>query len=163
MTYNKKVSLFVDQLESEQKRKNSQFLIYLMLKKSQMKCSWFGVGFESYHYKYKSGREGDWFLTGFSPRKNAMSTYLMCDLEHKDLNFDGLGKYKKSQGCLYLKKTMILIWMFLEKSFKILLQSSKKYTAKCLRVYYKNLENWWLARAFAFNFFTRYSLIIIIN
>jgi nucleoid DNA-binding protein len=107
-----KVSLSLNQLESEQKRKDSQVLIDLISKiTNEVPVIW-GTsinGFGSYQYKYKSGREGDWFLTGFSPRKNAMSTYLMCDLEHKDLNFDGLGKYKKSQGCLYLKKTMILI------------------------------------------------------
>ena len=62
------------------------------------------IGFGDYHYKYKSGREGDWFLTGFSPRKNALTVYLMCDLSHEDLNFDGLGKYKLSKGCLYFKK-----------------------------------------------------------
>ena len=107
-----KVSLSLNQLESEQKRKDSQVLIDLMSKiTNEVPVIW-GTsinGFGSYQYKYKSGREGDWFLTGCSPRKNAMSTYLMCDFEHKDLNFDGLGKYKKSQGCLYLKKTMILI------------------------------------------------------
>ena len=102
-----KVSLSLNQLESEQKRKDSQVLIDLMSKiTNEVPVIWGTsiIGFGSYQYKYKSGREGDWFLTGFSPRKNAMSTYLMCDLEHKDLNFDGLGKYKKSQGCLYLKK-----------------------------------------------------------
>ena len=62
------------------------------------------IGFGDYHYKYKSGREGDWFLTGFSPRKNALTVYLMCDLSHEGLDFDGLGKYKLSKGCLYFKK-----------------------------------------------------------
>ncbi len=102
-----KVSLFVNQLDSEQKRKDSHVLIDLMSKiTNEVPVLWGNsiIGFGTYHYKYKSGREGDWFLTGFSPRKNAMTTYLMCDLEHKDLNFDGLGKYKKSKGCLYFKK-----------------------------------------------------------
>lgn len=102
-----KVSLFVNQLDSEQKRKDSHVLIDLMSKiTNEVPVIWGTsiIGFGTYHYKYKSGREGDWFLTGFSPRKNAMTTYLMCDLEHKDLNFDGLGKYKKSKGCLYFKK-----------------------------------------------------------
>jgi len=48
------------------------------------------VGFGEFHYKYASGREGDWFLVGFSPRKNALTLYLMCDLSQ--LSFDGLGK-----------------------------------------------------------------------
>ena len=62
------------------------------------------VGFGSYHYKSKSGREGDWMLTGFSPRKQNLTLYLMGGFdEQKDL-LKKLGKYKTSVGCLYIKK-----------------------------------------------------------
>ena len=101
------VSLFLDQIEPEQKRKDSYALVALMSKITAEKPKLWGtsiIGLGDYHYKYKSGREGDWFLTGFSPRKNALTVYLMCDLSHEDLNFDGLGKYKLSKGCLYFKK-----------------------------------------------------------
>jgi len=101
------VSLFLDQIEPEQKRNDSFTLVDLMSKITSEEPKLWGtsiIGFGDYHYKYKSGREGDWFLTGFSPRKNALTVYLMCDLSHKDLNFDGLGKYKLSKGCLYFKK-----------------------------------------------------------
>ena len=101
------VSLFLDQIEPEQKRKDSHALVALMSQITAEKPKLWGtsiIGFGDYHYKYKSGREGDWFLTGFSPRKNALTVYLMCDLSHEGLNFDGLGKYKLSEGCLYFKK-----------------------------------------------------------
>lgn len=101
------VSLFLDQIEPEQKRKDSHALVALMSQITAEKPKLWGtsiIGFGDYHYKYKSGREGDWFLTGFSPRKNALTVYLMCDLSHEGLNFDGLGKYKLSKGCLYFKK-----------------------------------------------------------
>ncbi|MEL0301787.1 MAG: DUF1801 domain-containing protein, partial [Flavobacteriaceae bacterium] len=62
------------------------------------------IGFGEYHYKYKTGREGDWFLVGFSPRKQALTLYLMCDLSHDGLNFTGLGKHKLGKGCLYIKR-----------------------------------------------------------
>ena len=101
------VSLFLDQIEPEQKRKDSHALVALMSKITAEEPKLWGtsiIGFGDYHYKYKSGREGDWFLTGFSPRKNALTVYLMCDLSHEGLDFDGLGKYKLSKGCLYFKK-----------------------------------------------------------
>ena len=101
------VSLFLDQIEPEQKRKDSHALVALMSKITAEEPKLWGtsiIGFGDYHYKYKNGREGDWFLTGFSPRKNALTVYLMCDLSHEGLDFDGLGKYKLSKGCLYFKK-----------------------------------------------------------
>ena len=62
------------------------------------------IGFGDYHYKYASGREGDWFLTGFSPRKNALTLYLMCDISHQSIDFSTLGKHKKGKGYLYIKR-----------------------------------------------------------
>lgn len=61
------------------------------------------VGFGTYHYKYKSGLEGDWFLTGFSPRKQNLTLYIMAGFRsHADL-LKKLGKYKLASSCLYLK------------------------------------------------------------
>lgn len=62
------------------------------------------VGFGSYHYKYESGREADWLLTGFSPRKANLTVYIMDGFErHADL-MERLGTYKTGKSCLYLKK-----------------------------------------------------------
>jgi hypothetical protein len=64
------------------------------------------IGFGSQHYKSKSGREGDWMMTGFSPRKNTLSIYLLDSYEfeaHKDL-LEKLGPHKTSKSCLYIKR-----------------------------------------------------------
>lgn len=62
------------------------------------------VGFGSSHYKYASGREGDWFLTGFSPRKQNLTLYLVYGFErHADL-LDRLGKHSVGKACLYIKR-----------------------------------------------------------
>jgi len=63
------------------------------------------VGFGSYHYIGKSGREGDWMLTGFSPRKGNLTLYLMSGFDSEKKLLEKLGKYKTSAGsCLYIKK-----------------------------------------------------------
>jgi hypothetical protein len=61
------------------------------------------VGFGTYHYKYASGREGDWFLTGFSPRKQNLTLYLMAGFGRYDGLMKKLGKYKTGKSCLYVK------------------------------------------------------------
>jgi hypothetical protein len=62
------------------------------------------VGFGSYHYTYASGREGDWFITGFSPRKQNMSLYIMPGFERYDELMEKLGKHKTGKSCLYINK-----------------------------------------------------------
>jgi hypothetical protein len=62
------------------------------------------VGFGSYHYKGKSGREGDWMLTGFSPRQQNLTLYLMGGFDSEKDLLKKLGKHKTSVGCLYIKK-----------------------------------------------------------
>jgi uncharacterized protein YdhG (YjbR/CyaY superfamily) len=62
------------------------------------------IGFGDYHYKYASGREGDWFLTGFSPRKQSLTLYMMSYLEKHENILKRLGKYKTGKGCLYINK-----------------------------------------------------------
>jgi len=62
------------------------------------------IGFGSYRYTYASGREGEWFPVGLSPRKQALTVYLLDGFEdHKDLLAD-LGKHKIGKCCLYIKK-----------------------------------------------------------
>jgi hypothetical protein len=62
------------------------------------------VGFGSYHYRYASGREGDWFLTGFSPRKGNITLYIMAGFDRYEALMEKLGKYKTGKSCLYIKK-----------------------------------------------------------
>lgn len=100
------VKLFLDDLIPEQRKKDSWTLYRLMEKITSSQGVLWGtsiIGFGDYHYKYASGREGDWFLTGFSPRKNALTLYLMCDISHQSIDFSTLGKHKKGKGYLYIK------------------------------------------------------------
>ena len=62
------------------------------------------VGFGSYHYKYASGREGDWFVVGFAPRKQDLTLYLMYGLDQYEALLSRLGKHKTGKGCLYVKR-----------------------------------------------------------
>lgn len=62
------------------------------------------IGFGSYHYKGKSGREGNWMLTGFSPRKQNLTLYLMGGFETHASLLKKIGKFTTSVGCLYIKR-----------------------------------------------------------
>jgi hypothetical protein len=62
------------------------------------------VGFGTYHYVYASGREGDWPLAGFSPRKRNLTLYIMAGFKRYDDLMSKLGKYKTGKSCLYINK-----------------------------------------------------------
>jgi hypothetical protein len=62
------------------------------------------VGFGRYHYHYASGREGDWFLTGFSPRAQNLTLYIMSGFSRYDDLMSKLGKHTNGKSCLYLKR-----------------------------------------------------------
>jgi hypothetical protein len=62
------------------------------------------VGFGTYHYKGASGREGDWMLTGFSPRKQNLTVYIMTGFQDSQVLLGKLGKHSTSVSCLYIKK-----------------------------------------------------------
>lgn len=101
------VETFLDSITDETKRKDSLALVEMMRKITKEEPKMWGssmVGFGSYHYKGKGGGEGDWMLTGFSPRKGNLSIYIIAGFdEFKDL-MPKLGKYKTSVGCLYVNK-----------------------------------------------------------
>ena len=62
------------------------------------------VGYGSYHYRYESGREGDFMITGFSPRKQALTVYIMPGFSRFAKLMSKLGKYKTGKSCLYIKR-----------------------------------------------------------
>lgn len=95
------------QVADEQKKKDSLQLIELMTTWSAYEPKMWGsslIGFGRYHYKYDSGREGDWFLTGFSPRKNNLSIYITAGFEKYNDIMSKLGKYSTGASCLYVKR-----------------------------------------------------------
>ena len=88
------------------------------------------VGFGSYRYKGKSGREGDWPLTAFSPRKSDLSLYIMTGFEeHKDL-MAKLGKHSTGMGCLYIKRLSDVHVPTLKKLIRDSVKVMKKKTAQ---------------------------------
>ena len=62
------------------------------------------VGYGRYHYNYASGRSGDWMLTGYAARKQALTVYIMPGFEPFENLLDKLGKYKTGRSCLYIKR-----------------------------------------------------------
>jgi hypothetical protein len=62
------------------------------------------IGFGKYRYKYASGREAEWFLTGFAPRKQSLTLYIMSGFDEYDNLLDQLGKHSTGKSCLYVKK-----------------------------------------------------------
>ena len=101
------VKAFIDGIEDEQRRKECRAISKLMRRVTGARPKMWGdsiVGFGDYHYKYDSGREGDFFLAGFSPRKQALSLYIVSGFKgHEDL-LDKLGKYKTGKSCLNVKR-----------------------------------------------------------
>lgn len=102
------VTAFLNAVEPEKKRKDSLAIKKLMEKVTGEQATMWGssiVGFGSYHYRYESGREGDMPLVGFSPRKQAITLYIMSGFDAYDDLLGKLGKYKTGKSCLYIKKT----------------------------------------------------------
>lgn len=103
----KDVTDFLGQVEPEQKRKDCLAILEMMRQATQAEPKMWGdsiIGFGEYHYKYASGREGDWFLTGFSPRKQNISLYIMAGFKRYEELMSKLGKYKTGKSCLYINK-----------------------------------------------------------
>jgi hypothetical protein len=101
------VSKFVNAIKDEQMRRDCKTLLALMKRISRVKPRMWGVsiiGFGSYHYRYDSGREGDWFRIGFSPRKNVVSIYVTTGFRNMEDVLKRLGRHKQGASCLYIKK-----------------------------------------------------------
>ena len=100
------VKEFIDSVEDETKRKDCKEIAKMMRKATGKNAKMWGdsiVGFDEYHYKYESGREGDWFRVGFAPRKQNLTVYIMDGFEKYDKLLKKLGKYKTGKSCLLMK------------------------------------------------------------
>ena len=101
------VEKFLNSVPDAKKRKDSFIVLELMKKITKEEPKMWGssiVGFGPYHYKYESEREGDWFLVGFSPRKQNLTIYIMPDFgKYKEL-MEKSGKYKIAKSCLYINR-----------------------------------------------------------
>ncbi len=101
------VTDFLNTIEDENKRQDALKIVELMQSITQEEPVLWGtsiIGFGSYHYKYESGREGNFMKVGFSPRKQNLTLYIMPGFEQYDKLMAQLGKYKTGKSCLYIKK-----------------------------------------------------------
>lgn len=116
---------FLNAIEDADKRRDCKLLAKEMKRLSGWKAVLWGasiVGFGSYHYRYKSGREGDWMVTGFSPRKQNISIYIMPGFEPFSELMTNLGKFKTGRSCLYVRQlddidTQVL-WRLVSRSIE---------------------------------------------
>jgi len=116
---NASVSDFINTVADETKKRDSFALVELFSKITGEKPKMWGssiIGFGQYHYKSeKSKQEGDWPLTGFSPRKQSLTLYITLGFDQYSNILENLGKYKTSKGCLYINKLSDVDQNVLEK------------------------------------------------
>jgi hypothetical protein len=97
------VDKFLEGIRDEKKRADCYEILKIMKSATKAEPKMWGtsiIGFGDYHYVYESGREGDWFMTGFSPRVQNLTLYMMGGFDAQLLK--KLGKYKTGKGCLYI-------------------------------------------------------------
>ena len=98
------VKAFIDSVPDEGMRRDAHVISGIMEEITKAKPALWGngiVGFGTYHYKYASGQEGDWPVTGFSPRKKSLTLYIMPGFAGYQELLAKLGKHKTGKSCLY--------------------------------------------------------------
>lgn len=101
------VEAFLATLADDGRRQDCRTLLEMMARLSGDEAAMWGpsiVGFGSYHYRYASGREGDWFAVGFAPRKRELSLYIMSGFAGREALLAKLGKHRIGVGCLYIRR-----------------------------------------------------------
>ena len=123
------VTKFIGKVEDDQKRQDLQAILKLMKQVTKEEPKIWGdsmIGFGHFHYISDSGREGDWFLTGFSPRKQNLTIYITPGFDKYESLMKQLGKHKTSKGCLYIKKLEDVDMKVLKQLIKQSYQDMKK-------------------------------------
>ena len=97
---------YLNAIESDHRRADAEHLLEMMSRLSGQAARMWGdsmVGFGRYHYQYVSGREGEFFRTGFAVRKQALVVYIMGGFESHAALLARLGPYRTGRSCLYIK------------------------------------------------------------
>lgn len=126
------VTVFLNGVSDERKRQDCFTILEMMTQVTGKEPTMWGpsiVGFGTYHYKYATGREGDWFLTGFSPRKQNLTLYIMAGFDQYDELLARLGKYKTGKSCLYIKKLTDVDQTVLRELVKLSVEHTKRSNA----------------------------------
>lgn len=101
------VTAFLNGIDHDTRRRDAKLVDKMMQEAVGQKGVMWGtsiVGYGSYHYVYESGREGDWMLTGFSPRKVNLVLYIMPGFDRHEKLLARLGKHRTGKSCLYINK-----------------------------------------------------------
>ncbi|PKO16162.1 MAG: hypothetical protein CVU39_09040 [Chloroflexi bacterium HGW-Chloroflexi-10] len=123
------VNEFLDSIPDETKRKDTYLLFKMMQEATKTEARMWGdsiIGFGDYHYVGKSGREGDWFLAGLSPRKQTLTLYMLSGWEQHDELLAKLGKHSLGKGCLYIKRLADVDMTILNKLIVEAVERAKK-------------------------------------
>ena len=122
---NSSVKDFIDSVENDIRRKDSKEVLKIMKEVTSEKPVMWGssiIGFGTYHYKYKSGQEGDWPIVGFSPRKQNLTIYIMTGYDDLESLTKKLGPHKLGKSCLYIKNLddvdISVLKKIIEKGYK---------------------------------------------
>ncbi|PIR38010.1 MAG: hypothetical protein COV34_02895 [Candidatus Zambryskibacteria bacterium CG10_big_fil_rev_8_21_14_0_10_42_12] len=118
---NKSITAFLKSVADEQKRKDAETLLKLFKKATGMKPYMWGdsmIGFGEYEYTRRDGSKHKFFLTGFSPRVQNLTIYMMPGFKKNTDDLKKLGKHKTSVGCLYVKRLSDVDLNVLEKMVK---------------------------------------------
>lgn len=123
------VKEFLNKVPDEGRREDSFAVAKIMEEITGEKPKMWGpsiVGFGTYHYKYASGREGDWPITAFSPRKRDLTLYIMPGFEKHAEMMKQLGKHSTGKSCLYIKRLSDIHVPTLKKLIKESVKQVKK-------------------------------------
>jgi hypothetical protein len=123
------VADYMGAIENETQRDDAKAIHDMMKSVTGKKGVMWGsaiIGFGTYHYVYADGKEGDWPLLAFSPRKQHNTLYVGASFKDKEKLLKKLGKYKMSGGCLHIKKLADVD----EPTLKIILEASYKENLK---------------------------------
>jgi Domain of unknown function (DU1801) len=124
------VKEFLNQIPDKERREDCFAVAKIMEEITGAKPKMWGpsiVGFGTYHYKYASGREGDWLLTGFSPRKKDLTLYIMMGFDKHPELMEKLGKHSAAKSCLYIKRLSDIHVPTLKKLIKASIKDLRHY------------------------------------
>jgi hypothetical protein len=127
---NASVNAFLNKVPDETYRKDCKALVRMMKDASKAQPKMWGpsiIGFGDYRYKYASGRENDWFVIGFSPRKQDLTLYLMTGFAQYDTLMAKLGKHKTSKHCIHIKRLSDIDPAVLQKLLSTSVKDLKKH------------------------------------
>ncbi len=130
---NASVEKFLNQIPDEVRREDCFKIAKMMEEITGCKPKMWGpsiVGFDTYHYKYASGHEGDWPIAAFSPRKQDLTVYIMPGFQEYTELMEQLGKHRTGKSCLYIKRLSDIHVPTLKKLIRQSVKTMKQVTKK---------------------------------